>query len=286
MAKWKLGNTYRYSLHIEVESLDTVDIWNGVNNYTTKGVDYHGTRLLYQGNLSWHQRKKEQRQVGPPGHKITIPVPFLDPPRLFPVRDQQVVLDPAGQPLRVGDFPLPCGLGDEILLALEPCPESRSTGRETSRNVVLIPFPQEQESNFFPSIPKMYRPQAAPWEIEWPSWRDPALPRLPGTLKQVRIANWRVDARFLVRESWSAESREQHHGLPRVSLQGTALTVWDCETGLVASREFQGTWTERGERLPRQRAVSLRLEQLPRHDGVTAPKKSGVPPVSAQPRTP
>lgn len=232
---WKPGESYVYSVRVELEGENVVETMQGNSTYTVKSADADGFTLIHRGRLIPQVRTKEGR----PDPLATFPRLHFSPfsgygiglPGLF---DQaELKIDALGNvQTTTGSSHLPM-LGHLSRLVLEPLPAEPKGTWEVAHAATI----QETEEDRFPGPGPRFGP-FGPRFGSAPTKTYQAQGRTVYTLGEpsgdtVPIA-----------KTYELKTQEMVNGRPRLELAGKGTITFDVKAGVPRALEFTATSTE------------------------------------------
>jgi hypothetical protein len=233
---WKAGESYVYSVHIEMEGENAVATMQGNSTYTVKAASEDGFTLIHRGRLIPQVRTKEGR----PDPLATIPLLHFSPfsgvgfgmTGFFP--DQtELKIDALGNvQTTTGSSQLPM-LGNLSRLVLEPLPEEPRATWE----VALAATITEVEESRFPGPGPRFGP-FGPRFGSSPAKTYQAQGRTVYTLGKPEGDT------VPIAKTYELKTAEMVDGMPSRQMVGKGTITFDTKAGVPRALDFTATVTE------------------------------------------
>ncbi|HEX8201808.1 MAG TPA: hypothetical protein VF590_15135, partial [Isosphaeraceae bacterium] len=267
---WKPGESYVYSVRIEMQGENSVATMQGNSTYTVKAADADGFTLVHRGRLLPQVRTKEGR----PDPLATIPLLHFSPfsgvgfglPGLLP-DETELKIDALGNVLTTtGSSQLPM-LGNLARLVLEPLPGAPDARWDVSLAATIT----EAEESRFPGQGLGPGPRFGPFGPRFGAAATKtyqAIGRATYTLGEPE-----GDA-VPIAKTFELKTRETVDGRPRLEMAGRGTITFDVKAGVPRALDFSATVTENTAntsiRVPMKIAYTL-LEGAEREKALAAP---------------
>ncbi len=214
---WKEGQTHVYSVTVEVDQGDYLDILSGTPSFTVGKADQDGIQVTFRGAL-------RERQQAKPGKRI-----LFGPSRISPFspftgvgstpRSTELKISSRGEILSVkGSSQLPYLLGNLSQLLLEPLPKENEKAWKVTRDIAIT---QSEGRLGRPIVrPADQKQLKATWEVNY-------------TIDQTR-----GDTAIIAKKT-ELRTAETVGGKPRFEIVGEGQLTFDLKNGLTSKLEFQ-----------------------------------------------
>ncbi|MGE5193929.1 MAG: M56 family metallopeptidase, partial [Deltaproteobacteria bacterium] len=229
--RWQAGKSYAYTVVIEADEGETIELYSGTPVYVVRSTGAEGTELVFSGRLMPSQKFK-------PGQGI----PFGRPPRFrspfssnfsgmgiqrFPAVEHVLHVDNRGRVESLqGESQLPYVLGNLSQLVLVPFPdEEQSRWEESEKTTITLRSGDER----FPFPRSPFNPFANREEGE----------RLEARERAEYERDEPVGNTVVIRKKYELKSTRTHDGRSRLELAGDARITFDPALGLPVSLSGQ-----------------------------------------------
>lgn len=249
--RWQAGKSYAYSIQIEADSGETIELLSGTPVYMVRSTGPEGTELVFNGRLMPMQKFK-------PGRRI----PFGRPPHFrgpfsafggvgihaFPPTEHVLHVDNRGglQSQR-GDSQLPYVLGNLSQLVLPPLPrESIDHWEESCKTAVTL---KSDDSRF----PRFGFGRFAD--------RDDGTHLDASEKAEYTVIESQPNA-VIIRKKYELKTTETLDGQPRVELTGQADFTFDLGLGLPKSMSGKFKLTNATENVTHRIPITISAKLL------------------------
>jgi HEAT repeat protein len=134
--RWKPGQTYVYSVSIEADYGDYLDVLSGNVVYQVNSADQDGTKITFRGGLA----EKQQLKPGQKGILLSRPrMPFSPFTGVGAARSTDMAVNDRGKVISIkGTSQLPFLLGNLSQLVLEKLPKDAQKTWKVSRELSIV----------------------------------------------------------------------------------------------------------------------------------------------------
>lgn len=250
--RWDAGKSYAYSVQIEADLGDTIELFSGTPLYTVRSIGRDGTTLLFTGRLMPQQRLKA-------GH----PIRFGRPPRLrspfspfsgvgfptLPAGEHVLQINDRGELQSVrGQSQLPFVLGNLSELVITPLPDDGADHWQESEKTSITIRPGDNDP--FP------RPRFGPFADRDEGERLEARQNADYSLVDPQADT------IVIRKKYELKTSRTQDGQPRLELTGQTETVFDLLRGLPRSISGEFKLTQNGENITQRIPITVSAKLL------------------------
>jgi len=223
--RWQAGKTYVYSVRIEADEPEAVEVYSGTPGYVVRATGIDGTELVVSGRLMQSQKLKPDRN-GPFGLPPRFRGPFssfsgvgIQP---FPGEEHVLKINDRGNAQSVrGQSQLPYMLGNLSQLMIVPLPEEGRDRWDENEKTGINLLPEDNDR--FPRPP--FGPFAGRSQGE----------RLEAREKSTFAVTPGEHGVVVIRKTYELKTTETENGNPRMALSGEAEYTFDPVRGVTTA---------------------------------------------------
>jgi len=261
--RWVSGRTYVYSIQIEAEDSEAIEILSGTPSYTVRWAGKEGAEVIFNGWLMSSEKVK-------PGQ----PLPFGRPPRIrspfssfsgvglptFPTGEHVLIFDDLGALQSVsGQSQLPYALGNLSQLVMVPFPEdARAQWEESGKTTITLRAADDRSG--FPHSP-FRRPPFPRIQFGPFAERDDAQQFEARERSEYRRDEPRDNA-IIIHKKYELKTTQMQDDQPRLVLTGEAAITFDLAIGLPASLTAQYKLIHHTENTTHRTPISISARLL------------------------
>jgi beta-lactamase regulating signal transducer with metallopeptidase domain len=256
--RWVSGRTYVYSVQIEAEDAETIEVLSGRPSYTVRRAGNDGVELVFNGRLMASEKMKSGQ-----------PVSFGRPPRFrgpfssfsgvglprFPTGEHILNYSDRGSLQSMsGQSQLPYVLGNLSQLVIVPFPEdARAQWEESGRTTITLKADDDRHP--FPRSP-LPRPPFGPFADRDEGRQFEARERSEYQCDEPK------DNTVVIHKQYELQTTQMHDVQPRLALTGEAVIMFDLELGVPTSLTGQYKLTHHTENTTLRTPLSISARLL------------------------
>jgi hypothetical protein len=221
--KWKEGETYIYSTHIEVDTNDVTETLDGTSYYFVKSAK-DGFVLVHRGHLHAKRESSDGRHLPPDHTNLNRYSPFKGVGVASIGNKTEIHIDAFGKAEKVrGSSQLPFMLGNLAMMVVSPLPSDGSDTLEDSREVNI----------------KLYTPSRN-------RLRPPESVDYPATDKTTYKLGKRDGDKLEITKDYSLKTEARRSGKPYMEMTGDGTITFDVAQGVPLSMKSKTEIRESG----------------------------------------